>query len=1549
MKQLLVLFSVLLCSTSMFAQHRSEQEAMQIAQEFFNPRPAAHKAHLAAVPQSQVQAKLAKHMAKANHAPAQNSASYIINDEANNRFVIVSADERMYKILGYSDNGTFDAEKAPDGMIDILGGYSQTYDFILSHDESLKTVHKANYKEVLPLIKTQWHQISPYNADCPDDPLADPYSIMFDALGLDETSVTGCVATAMAQVMNYHKYPSVGQGNVTYFTRTRNIKQSLNFSEKEFNWGNMVSSYVENNYTEAQKDAVAYLMHACGVSVRMDYGCAYFGGSGAQNPDLAYALIHYFNYNPNIRHYSKNYFTSSIWHEMIHEDLESGRPVIYTGMGQSITETGETIPYGHAFIIDGCNAEGLYHVNWGYNGESDGYFELSALEIEGSSFNLDQAMICNITPNRIGESEELFVADQFGFGDWLSNNTVGGISNSSYLKDLWCYDVHANTYDNTFNGEIGIGLFDEHLNFIKSLSSVSVSLNAFSGYSKKILPSFYYDAATFKNGKCYNVAAYAKGVGTAKPTILRTTYGISDFYNIEVEDGKIIVKLGPIFPKPIYKPKEGTYKVSALDASNLPKEWEMQLVKDINDTTIYWLSNIDPEVSLKIGTNSPIMVKAMANEMGNLTINISEQNLPGNLKLKNYSSSGYITINVKSETELSISDVWGIIDVSSDESLSRYSKTEMHYWPTPDVINKPIIIINDNLLSIVSTTDGCTIYYSFSPNGSEPNVQYESPIEIKYNGVVKAIAERSGKKSEVASEIIDWFVVEKPVISANDNIISINCATSNAIIFYTTDGTKPTVKNGKHYFEPFPCNEKATIMAFAIRENWKDSEIDTLYLPPKDSLLVEQNKAGELSNRVSYADKLTTEKMTVTGELNGSDIKFIREMINDGILAYLDIKNARIVDGGDYYYESYSTKYKTEENVVGEYMFYRCNELVSLKLPSTAFLIKSWAISSCANLKHLELPLDCKEIKANSIQNCNSLETVAIPANVEYFGESNLSGCQRLGTITVDKENKYYSAFDGVLYNNGTLVKYPMGKTDASFVVPNTVTTIGNYAFQNAQFENVTLPETVTSIGNSAFQDCKILKSIVIPNSVTTIGHMAFWGCTDISELTMSSEVTTLENNLFQGCKSLEEYTIGKNIAHIENNAFDGCVMLQRFIVDEDNVVYSEENGILYNKDMKILKRCPIALYADELRISDGVEIVASHAFDGCVNIGSFILPSTLRAIESSAFSSCGMSSIVIPSSITSIDYMAFYDCDKLETFVIPENLDKVNSMTFYGCKSLEYVYIPANVREFESSAFYGCKSLLLINSKIKDIEKVEMAYSEYSGNYSVFGNLPDTCTWIVPSGPVSDIDKYARKYMEQPWWVPTWRIKVSPQEELSIALASDVVTFCSVEDLDFNNVVSGSNTLKAYIASGFNPTTNTVVLLHVNEVPARTGLVLVGKAGTTYEVPYRGTDYVYSNLLKGVLSDTEITSGFILNNGEFIAANGTSTVKAGEAYLDIDGVSTSRLNLRFVEPEELGVDDVTGITNHQNSWHTLQGVRLDGQPTQPGIYLHGGRKVMVK
>lgn len=1346
----LSLIALLLCCISIIAQQRSESEAIQIAQEFFGKK--GHAPKLSVVSHQKVGSLIRKNVAATRRTPAMNQSFYVVNDEANNRFVIVSSDNRMYDILGYSDYGTFDADSLPQGLIDMLYGYNIQYDYLLKNASSTynyKSKRRAS-KVVDPLIKTQWNQRSPYNDLCPEEKV----------LGvIDMKAVTGCVATAMAQVMNFHQYPAQGQGYTSY-TTSSNIHQSQDFSSLFFDWQNMSDVY-DDISTEVQKKAVAELMHACGVSVHMDYSWL---ESSAYSQDMAYALINYFKYNPNIKYYERRYFSKEDWDNIIQEDLINGRPVLYSGMGEGKNDDGTTYKYGHQFVLDGCNSEGMYHFNFGWGGKYDGFFELTAINPkEDSDYTLDQAMVCNVATQTIGKHEDIFFATAVLY-DKLQIN-VGGSTTATF--DPHCAVVESNSYGTKFNGEFGIGVFDMNKNFVKSLYRKTENRMSTGSYYESLSAYLYFDSSTFTNGSTYYIAPYAKANSSDEYTWMRTTYGLWDYYIANVSDGVVTLGKDPL-PIPT-----GTVYASAFDLNNSKKEWQFSLNQDPDDKSIYWFDGFDPALS---GNDN--RVKGTLDDSGTqIRIKVG-QPVGDGLTITNYSSPGDILVSVSAkDSVMSINGAWGTLKVNENgdnvtqDTYSQYSLTEMTFKYVP--VETPMIIFNeiDHVVSIICSTEDANIYYTI--DGTQPSTTsslYNSPIPVTGNCTIKAIAEKGGKLSAVAVREIKEFTVASPDITIVDGTaVTITCTTKDAVIYYTTDNTSPASSPTRVKYEStFVVGESCMIKAIATKHDYNDSEITEKFasgpINPDDILVVDDNVAGKLEERIGADKKISTKNLVISGQLNGSDIKLIREMIIEYNLSILNIANANIVSGGEPYYKTKNSEYNTEDNVIGANMFYQCKNLTSITLPISAKTIKMFAISGCEGLTELYVP--CQYIEDMAIRDCKNLEILQLGTSVEEFDGGNLTGCPVLSTIAIADDNAKFVSVDGVLYSKDkeTLIKYPMGKNNQSFVIPNTVIVIGKNAFSYTKIESVILPESITSIGVSAFSNCTELASINLPNSIREIGYMAFWGCRSLASITMPSELSEIESMVFYNCVNLREFTVGKNIVKIASDAFDNCSTLQKFIVDEDNSKYVSENGVLYSKDMANLVRCPLAYYADEFRVPEGVVIIESGAFKGCKYIGKVILPESVREIGSSAFTNCQMSSIIMPKSISKIGYMAFWGCDKIETFIIPGNVTKIEDNLLYNCKKLNYLEIPESVKSISSDAFYGCESLKTIKCLIKEIDKVSVETS-YDGTYRVFYKVPSDCCWLVPEGPENQTNLYVNSYVAQPWWIPTWDINPIPTD----------------------------------------------------------------------------------------------------------------------------------------------------------------------------------------
>lgn len=306
------------------------------------------------------------------------NALYVFN-KGDNGFIVVSADDDLPPVLGYSDNGTFDPDKASPELLWWLGQYVEQAAYHFGNEELISTARNDNEpetREMIPaMLTTLWDQGYPFNSVCPKQ--------------YGYNCVTGCVATAMAQVMNYHRYPETGIGEHSYDIYGNTY--SFDFGSTTFDWDNMLDQY--DYATTEQCKAVATLMHACGVAVNMKYD---IWTSGASSVNVAYPMRKFFNYDDGIQFQQRVCYSDEDWENLIYAELAAGRPIIYMG----------NAPIGgHAFVCDGYD-EGFFHINWGWGGMGDGMFLLSVLDpgeeigiggYEGG-FNADQMVIIGIQP-----------------------------------------------------------------------------------------------------------------------------------------------------------------------------------------------------------------------------------------------------------------------------------------------------------------------------------------------------------------------------------------------------------------------------------------------------------------------------------------------------------------------------------------------------------------------------------------------------------------------------------------------------------------------------------------------------------------------------------------------------------------------------------------------------------------------------------------------------------------------------------------------------------------------------------------------------------------------------------------------------------------------------------------------------------------------------------------------------------------------------------------------------------------------------------------------
>ena len=277
-------------------------------------------------------------------APAETSvpALYVFNSQSAPGFVVVSADDRFAPLLGMSLQGSFDIDRAPSNLLWWLQEYRNEISAAMAAPSPMPRLIPGNESEnedfpvVEPLMATQWNQGTPYNDLCPSDG--------------GGKCVTGCVATAMAQVMRYHSWPQQGIGEISYQTGS-GIDVSCDFSSVTFDWDNMIDNYDAQQYTPEEASAVANLMFAAGASVKMGY-TSY--ESGAYSENITNGLVTYMGYDSKASLVKRNLYGYEAWKDLVYSEIAARRPVVYGGTSDA---------GGHQFVCDGYSGDGYFHIN----------------------------------------------------------------------------------------------------------------------------------------------------------------------------------------------------------------------------------------------------------------------------------------------------------------------------------------------------------------------------------------------------------------------------------------------------------------------------------------------------------------------------------------------------------------------------------------------------------------------------------------------------------------------------------------------------------------------------------------------------------------------------------------------------------------------------------------------------------------------------------------------------------------------------------------------------------------------------------------------------------------------------------------------------------------------------------------------------------------------------------------------------------------------------------------------------------------------------------
>ena len=388
---------------------------------------------------------------------------YVFNIDEGNGFVIASGDDSTPTILGYSDEGKFDAEDIPINVQWWLDEYARQIKFLQDHGAPAARFPRvsSNHSSIAPKLTCKWGQYEPYNTYCP----------IIDG----EHCSTGSVATALAQVMYYHRARSVNQTVreiPAYITWTKNFSVDAIPAGSAIDWDNMVDEY-NNTSTETQKQAVARLMQYCGTAVQTDY---VLNESHASMQDLQ--LTKFFKYSSKVNSKWRSDYSDAQWEEMVYTELKNNRPVLYYGYNDKFE--------GHAFVCDGYEENGYYHINWGWEGLCDGYFLLTINDSENEMFIYprSQYAVFNVSTN-----QSQTPVDEIQFADfnvefnclirWDTNDDAAlskeeAAAVTEIAANAFSYSYEMTTFDELkfFTGLKSIG--DEAFHYCGNLTNITL-------------------------------------------------------------------------------------------------------------------------------------------------------------------------------------------------------------------------------------------------------------------------------------------------------------------------------------------------------------------------------------------------------------------------------------------------------------------------------------------------------------------------------------------------------------------------------------------------------------------------------------------------------------------------------------------------------------------------------------------------------------------------------------------------------------------------------------------------------------------------------------------------------------------------------------------------------------------------------------------------------------------------------------------------------------------------------------------------------------------
>lgn len=1257
------------------------------------------------------------------NATQEQAPFYVFNIGDNGGFVIASGDDRTPTVLGYSDSGRMDLDSLPDNLKYWLGFYEEQIKNLDKSSSTPRAKRVATARTpVSPMVTCKWDQHSPFNNSCPTT--------------IDGSRcVTGCGATAMAQVMYYHRKNSTREILADIPNYTCNDGKVIVKETKAgtpIDWDNMVDAYgyYDPPHTAIQEQAVADLMFYCGSSIKMFYTPT----SSSLQSSIVDALVEYFDYDDGLKLERRAKYTDTEWETMICDELEQGRPLIYYGRY-------------HVYVVDGHDGKGYVHVNWGWGGFDDGYFLLSI----GSNYNDE------VLGGYGGDNQEaVFGAVPNGDFPRLTNrgltltgtNIVNNIPSLSSIPVSFSLTVANQTgQTNSFEQAIGLYKNGQLQSVVKQLPNISkMAANA----TKKQTVSLELDAALAQG--VYSLVPISRAAGAEK---WRRNGDYKKFVTVVIHGGNAKFIVG----KPALEGDIITFasnEVKSICVDNWDANGDGELSKQ-EAAAVTSLNQVFEDKSY-IGSFDELKYFTGLKSLGDFEFygcnSLSSIIIPENVQ-----SIGKRTFELCSLSKIFIpKNVKNI----AESAFTIEDLTEIRVEsgnPVYDSRNNCNAIIETGSNTLILGCKNTVIPEGIKVIGDYAYHYCKNLASITIPESVTSIGKGAFR-----------YCMSLTFIDLPKNITLIDeCAFEGCWSLQSVTLPKSLVELGESAFAETKL-ESVTIPANVkiIHKNPFPSSLTSIVVDSKNPYFDSRDNCNGIMDKMTNTLVLGCAKTVIPQSTVAIGDYAFSEC--DALRGINIPPNVKTIGYNAFCWCDELQKIEIPEGVteLKSYAFAWCNHLTTVILPSTMEKLGSYAFG-CCSIGSIEVKTNNPIILSSSTFSYPSIATLYVPAGCaeKYRNASYWKDFKNIVEGSIPKRDLIdfvdMSAKDICVKNWDTDGDGELSKAEAASVKDLGTTFRANYlssfdelqyftgitiipdeAFYYTKLKSITFPPTLKSIGNSAFSRCDKLKRVVIPEGVLSIGDDAFSGTIAMDSVSLPStlksigknafdycrfksinipqSVTTIGNYAFEGCRNLTSIDIPKGVKKLEWCTFSGCKSLKTVTLHEG----------LQRFDYGVFHSCE---NLKTINIPKSVTYIGEEAFKGCSSLATISLSESVDTICKNAFYDSGIKSLYIPKSVKSIGECITGSCNQLTSIkvdpantvydsrnncngiiktaenelyvgiqntVIPNTVTSISGYAYRDCKQLKSILIPANISSIKQasnfeSPLYGCDNLVSI------------------------------------------------------------------------------------------------------------------------------------------------------------------------------------------------------------------------------------------------------------